>query len=140
MARNPLPPLLRLRSLARDAALRDLAATLRAEADAAQAVAVLEVAIARETDAAAALTGDDAVVEAFGRWLRSAHQHLAAATAVREDASAEVDLARAVLAAARSAARAAEELLDAQDAAARAHAARGDQRTLDDLAGQQRKE
>ncbi len=140
MARDPLPSLLRLRRLARDAALRDLAATLRAEADASQAVAALENAIARETEAAAALTGDDGVVEAFGRWLRGAHQHLAAATAVRDGASAEVDLARAVLAAARSSALAAEEILDAQEAAARVHTARGEQRTRDDIAGQPRKE
>ena len=135
---DPLPPLLRLRRLARDAALQDLATALRAEADAAQGVAELEGAITRETEAAGALSGDDAVVEAFGRWLREARRALSAAEARRDGASAEVGLARAVLAAARAAVEAAEALAERRRDDARAAALRGEQHTLDEIAARDR--
>jgi flagellar export protein FliJ len=138
MMGDPLLPLLRLRRLARDAALQDLAAALRAEADAAQGVAELEAAIARETEAAGALSGDDSVVEAFGRWLREARRARGAAEARRDGASAEVGLARAVLAAARAAVEAAEALAERRREEARAAALRGEQHALDESAARGR--
>jgi len=133
MARDPLTAVLRLRQLARDGALRDLAAALRQEAGCAQAVATLEAGIARETETAANLAGDDSVVEAFGVWLRRARHELNTASAVRDAAAEEVVLGRAVLAAARAAVRAAEELLARQEAERCAAAARAEQRALDEI-------
>ncbi|MGH7041750.1 MAG: flagellar FliJ family protein [Acetobacteraceae bacterium] len=134
MARDPLAPVLRLRRMARDAALGNLAAALRQEAAAAQAVAVLETTIARETETAASLTGDDSVVEAFGVWLRHARRDLDRAAAVRDAAGEEVVLGRAVLGAARAAVRAAEELLARRDAEQREAETRAEQRALDEIA------
>ena len=133
MARDPLTAVLRLRHLAREGALRDLAAALRQEAACAQAVAALEASIARETETAANLAGDDSVVEAFGVWLRRARMELGTAGAVRDAAAEEVVLGRAVLAAARAAVRAAEELLARQETEQRAAAARAEQRALDEI-------
>jgi len=133
MERDRLAPVLRLRQLARDTALNELAAALAEEAAAAAAVAALEAEIARETDAAAALTGDDAVVEAFGRWLRAARRRLGGAEATRDAAGGEVALARAVLAAARAGMRAVEALAGEQAARARAAAAAAEQRALDEI-------
>jgi len=133
MEHDRLAPVLRLRQLARDTALNDLAAALAEEAAAAAVVAALEAEIARETDAAAALTGDDAVVEAFGRWLRAARRRLGEAEAARDAAGGEVALARAVLAAARAGMRAVEALAEEQAARARAAAAAGEQRALDEI-------
>ncbi len=134
MPRDPLGPVLRLRRMARDAALRDLAAALRQEAACVQAVASLEAAIARETEAAATLTGDDSVVEAFGLWLRRARHELDGADAAREAAAGEVVLGRSVLAAARAAVRAAEDLVARHEAEQRATAARTEQHALDEIA------
>ncbi|MBW4093544.1 MAG: hypothetical protein HIU82_20955 [Proteobacteria bacterium] len=134
MSRDPLGPVLRLRRMARDATLRDLAAALAQEAACAQAVARLEDAIARETEAATALTGDDSVVEAFGLWLRRARHELDGAGAAREAAAGEVVLVRSVLAAARAAVRAAEELVARHEAEQRANEARAEQRSLDEIA------
>lgn len=134
MARDPLDSVLRLRRLARDAALRDLATALRQEAVCAQTVAALEATIVRETEAAANLAGDDGVVETFGVWLRRARQELDGAAAARDAAGEEVVLGRAVLAAARAAVRAAEELLARQEAERRRVRARQEQRALDEIA------
>ncbi len=133
MERDRLAPVLRLRQLARDTALNELAAALADEAAAAAVVAALEAEIARETDAAAALTGDDTVVEAFGRWLREARRRLGTAAAARDAAEGEVALARAVLAAARAGMRAAEALAEEQKGRARAAEAAGEQRALDEI-------
>jgi flagellar export protein FliJ len=138
MERDRLAPVLRLRQLARDTALNELAAALAEEAAAMAAVAALEAEIARETEAAAALTGDDAVVEAFGRWLREARRALGTAEARRDEASAEVGLARAVLAASRAAMEAAEALAARRQDEARLAALRGEQHALDELAARDR--
>jgi flagellar export protein FliJ len=134
MTRDPLDPVLRLRRLARDAALRDLAGALCQEAVCAQTVATLEAEIARETEAAANLAGDDRDVEAFGVWLRRARRELDSAAAARDVAGEEVVLGRAVLAATRAAVRAAEEVLARQEAARRGAEAHREQRALDEIA------
>ncbi len=133
MTRNPLPSVLRLRQLTRDAALRDLAAALRQEAACAQAVTAAEARIAQETETAANLAGDDSVVEAFGVWLRRARHELGSAAAARDAAAEDVVLGRAVLAAARAAVKAAEELLARQEADRRAAGARREQQALDEI-------
>ena len=133
MTRDPLDPVLRLRRMARDAALRDLATALRQEAACAQDVGTLEATIAHETEAAANLAGDDGDVEAFGVWLRRARRELDRATAARDAAGEEVVLGRAVLSAARAAVRAVEELLARQEQARHAEATRREQRALDEI-------
>jgi hypothetical protein len=70
MSRDPLEALLRLRRMAADEARRGLAECLRAEGEAAAAVATIEAAIDRETEAATSLAVGDAEVEASAGWLR----------------------------------------------------------------------
>jgi tRNA U55 pseudouridine synthase TruB len=133
MARDPLLTLARLRRLAVDEVRRALAARLEDEAEADRAVASLEELIARETETASHLSGDDAVVEAFGRWLVGARRQVAAARTTQERARVEVVRARAALAAARAGAAAVDEQI-ARDAAERAaQQARRDQQVLDDM-------
>jgi flagellar export protein FliJ len=131
MKRNPLDAVLRLRRLAMEDAGRDLAECLRGEAAAQQAVAAVEAAIHRETEAASSLTGDDAVVEAFGVWLKRARKDLHAAQARREHFESETARARAALAVARAAVKATELLIAKQAAAA--EAARQEQHDLDEI-------
>jgi putative NADH-flavin reductase len=133
MARDPLLTLARLRRLAVDEARRALAARLEDEADADRAAAHLQESIARETEAASHLSGGDAVVEAFGRWLAGARRQLAAARAVQERARVDVVRARASLGAARAGAAAVDEQI-ARDAAERtAQETQRDQQALDDM-------
>lgn len=138
MKRDPLDAVLRLRRLALDDAGREFADCLRRETEAEQATAAVEAAIVRETEAATSLSAGDAVVEAFGAWLRRAHRDLHAAQAAQERAEAETSRVRAILAAARAAVRAAEHMRSASAAARQADADRREQRTLDEIGPRQR--
>jgi flagellar export protein FliJ len=133
MKRNPLDAVLRLRRLAMEDATRDLVECLRGEAEAQQAMAAVEATIHRETEAASSLTGDDAVVEAFGVWLKRARKDLLAAQARREHFESETARVRAALAVARAAVKATELLIAKQAAAADAEAARQEQHDLDEI-------
>ncbi len=133
MKRDPRTAVLRLRRLALDDAGHEFAESLRGEAEARQAVAAVEAAILRETDAASQLSAGDAVVEAFGHWLKRARRDLRLAQAAQERAEAETARVRAVLAAARAAVRAAEEMLAAKAAVQRLEATRQEQRELDEI-------
>ena len=133
MKREPLAVVLRLRRLAMEDATRDFAECLRAEAEGAQAVAAVEAAIERETEAASSLSAGDAVVEAFGAWLKRARQQLRAAEAARDHCEGETGRARAVLSVARSAVKATEHLIAEQEAAKARKAARQEQQTLDEI-------
>src|SRR5487761_2266641 len=110
MPRDPLQTVLRLRIQARDAALRDFAAAIERETEAARRLAALEQTIGRETEAASSLDGDDTAVEAFGAWFRRARAEQDAAAAAQEAAAGEMEQTRAILAIARAAVRAVEEL------------------------------
>jgi flagellar export protein FliJ len=134
MTRDPLEALLRLRRLAADEARRSLADSLRAEDQAVQAIAVIEAAIERETEAATNLAAGDAEVEAFSAWLRRIRPKQHAAYAAGDHAEAETARARIVLAAARAAVQAAEEMLEKQAAARQAEAERKEQHALDEVA------
>jgi len=134
MACDPLEALLRLRRLAVDEARRGVAACVDAEAEAARTVARLKEAIERETEVASSLTTDDADVEAFAAWLRRIRPEQAAAHAARERAETETARARAVLAAAHVAERAAEAMLEQQASARLAEAERLAQRDIDEAA------
>lgn len=128
MTHDPLETLLRLRRLAVDEARRDLAQCLRAEGEAARAVAAIEEAIGRETDAASDLATGGAEVEAFARWLRRIRPKQQAAQAAESAATADTARARALLAAARAAVRAAEVIVAKQALERQAEAERQEQR------------
>lgn len=134
MNRDPLESLVRLRRLAADEARRGVADCLRDEEATAQAVATIEADIERETEAAANLATSDAEVEAFAAWLRRIRPKQYAAHVAEDRAEAETVRARAVLAAARAAVEAAEEMLAKHEAARRAEAARLEQHALDEAA------
>ena len=135
MNRDPLLAVLRLRRMALDDASREFADCLRREAEAQNAVAAVEAAIARESDAATSLSADDTVVEAFGIWLKRARRDLHAAFAARQEAELETTRCRAILAAARAAAKAAEQLLAERKAEEQVAAARREQSVLDEIGG-----
>jgi flagellar export protein FliJ len=133
MARDPLVTLARLRRLAVDEARRALAARLEDEADADRAAAYLQELIAQETEAASRLSGGDAVVEAFGRWLAGARRQVVAARAAQERARIDVVQARAALGAARAGLAAMDEQIARDTAERAAQEARRDQQALDDM-------
>ena len=134
MSRDPIEALLRLRKAAVDGARRDLAECLRAESEATAAVAAIESAIAREAELAANLAAGDAEVEAFGAWLRRIRPKQRSAHAAEQDAETATAQSRAVLAAARAAVRAAEEILERHAAVAQAGAQRRAQTEIDEVA------
>lgn len=133
MTRDPLAAVLRLRRLAMEDVSRDFAECLRGEAEARQAVAAMEAAIDRETELASSLEVGDAVVEAFGAWLKRARKDLRAAQALHEQSESETARARAALAVARAALKATEHLVAEQEAAAALETARQEQRELDEI-------
>jgi flagellar export protein FliJ len=134
MTRDPLETLLRLRRLAADEARRGLADCLRAESEAAAAVAAIEAAIDRETDAATSLAATDAEVEAYAAWLRRIRPEQQAAHAAAQDAETATTRARVLLGAARAAVLAAEEMLAKQAEAVQAEAERRAQQAIDEAA------
>ncbi|HEX3404930.1 MAG TPA: hypothetical protein VHT74_31845 [Acetobacteraceae bacterium] len=117
MTQDPLESLLRLRRLAADEARRYLANCLRNEDAAAHAIAEIDAAIERETDVATNLATSDTEVEAFAAWLRCIRPRQYAAHVAEDRAETETAHARGVLAAARAAVQAAEEMLAEHQAA-----------------------
>lgn len=132
--KHSLQPLLRLRRLAQDQAKRGLAESLRVECEAEAAVVAIQKDIARETEAATDLAGDDANVEAYGTWLRSVRPKQRAAEAAEVAAEAETAEARAVLAMSRAAVRAVEEILARHAEGENRNAERRAQHVLDEVA------
>ena len=134
MKQDPLESLLRLREVAVDEARRGLADCLRIESDAAAAVAAIEAAIERETEAASSLAAGDTEVETFAAWLRRIRPKQQAARAAEEAAEAATAEARAVLGAARAAVRAVEQMLENKAKAAHEEAMRKAQGQIDEVA------
>jgi flagellar export protein FliJ len=134
MARDPLHGLVRLRQLAADEARGLLADCLRDEEAAEGAAARIAASIERETDAAISLSTTDAQVEAFAAWLRRIRPEQQAAHAAQDQAEIETARARAMVAAARAALEAAEDMVQRHAAALRAEAERQAQRDLDEVA------
>lgn len=134
MTRNPLEALLRLRRLTADQARRELADCLRAETEAEQAVTAIETEIERETTAATSLAAGDAEVEASAAWLRRIRPVQRAAKAAEATTLAETTEARTVLAMARAAERAVEDLMTQHADAERLEAERRAQREIDEVA------
>jgi flagellar export protein FliJ len=133
MTRDPLEALLRLRRLAADEARSALADCLRNEDTAVQAIAAIEAAIERETAAATSLAVGDAEVEAFAAWLRRIRPKQHAAHVAEDQAEADTARARIMLAVARTAVQAAEDMLEEHAAARRAEAERRAQYDLDEV-------
>jgi flagellar export protein FliJ len=136
MARDPLHGLIRLRHFAVDEARGALADCLRDEEAAEAEAARIAAAIERETDAAASLSTSDAQVEAFAAWLRRIRPEQQAAHTAQDQAEIETARARAVVAAARAALEAAEDMVQRHEAALRAEVERRAQRDLDEMAAQ----
>ena len=134
MTCDPLETLLRLRRLAVDQARRGLADCLRVESQAAHSVAAIEAAIEHETEVATNLASGDAEVEAFATWLRRIRPQQHAAHVAEAEAEAATVQGRAVLAAARAAVRAAEEMLEQHAAARLKEAEHQAQREIDEAA------
>jgi flagellar export protein FliJ len=134
MKSDPLASLLRLRRLTADQARRELADCLRAESEARQAIAAIDAAIARETEVAPGLAGGDAEVEAFAAWLRRIRPSQHGARVAEAATVAQTTEARAVLAMARAAVRAVEELLTQRAAEERIIAEHHAQREIDEVA------
>ena len=134
MKSDPLASRLRLRRLTADQARRELADCLRAETEAKQAIAAIDAEIAGETEVATSLAGGDAEVEAFAAWLRRIRPSQHAGRVAEAATVAQTSEARAVLAMARAAVRAVEELLTQRGAEERMTAERHDQREIDEIA------
>jgi flagellar export protein FliJ len=134
MKSDPLAALLRLRRLTADQARRELADCLRAESEAKEAITAIDAEIARETEVATSLAGGDAEVEAYAAWLRRIRPSQLAARAGEGTAVAETTEARAVLAMARAAVRAVEELLTQRGGEERMATERQAQREIDEVA------
>ena len=134
MKSDPLAALLRLRRLTTDQARRELADCLRAESEAKQAITAIDAEIARETEIATSLAGGDAEVEAYAAWLRRIRPTQQAARVAEATTVAQTTEARAVLAIARAAVRAVEELVTQRGVEERMAAERQDQRDIDEVA------
>jgi flagellar export protein FliJ len=138
MARDTLVRLYTMRQRAADRAVQALAACLSTETEAAASVAAIENAIPIERASVDAVAGAPHVMETYARWsaeVRSQHQAALAALAL---AQRETTGARALLAEARSEARAVEELIAVRAARAREMADRREAHTLDDIARKRR--
>jgi flagellar export protein FliJ len=134
MKSDPLAGLLRLRRLTADQARRELADCLQAEGQAEQALAAIDAEIAHETEVATSLAAGDVEVEAYAAWLRRMRPREVAARAAEAATIADTTEARAVLAMARAAVRAVEELLTQRDTEERMVAERHAQREIDEVA------
>jgi flagellar export protein FliJ len=130
-----LQTVIRIRREVVDDARRQLTEALIRESTAERATHAAEVSIARETELASELSGTDAAVEAFGRWLRQARQGAERARKELERAATETGRARANSAAARAAARIAEELQARRAAEHAAELIKREQQAVDDLVG-----
>ena len=134
MTHDPMDALLRLRRLVVDQLRRDLAECLRVETAAEQAVVAIEAEIESEAAAAADLCTGDAEVEAFAAWLHRIRPAQRAAEAAEAAAVAETTQARTVLAMARAAVRAVEEVLAHRAAAEQLADEHAAQRDIDEMA------
>lgn len=139
MSRDPLETLARLRHSVCEDARRVLAACLEAEDTAREALHGAGEAIFREQEAAGALDAGDGAVEAFAAWLPVGRRAVAQAREAHERAVAATVQARAVLAAARASAEAADRLLASRAAEREAEAARQAQAALDEAAARQKR-
>lgn len=138
MSRDALQVLTRLRRFEVNAAQRDLAAGLRAVADAEDAQRAAGLAIARETAVTTTLAAEALVTDLFCRWLPHARAEVEATNAFRDAAEQQASRARAALAAAHAGAEAVEALRTDQARARRVVGLRTEQAALDEHAARSR--
>lgn len=139
MSRDPLHVLMRLRRFEVNAAQRELAAGLRAAADAEDAHRAARAAIAHETAAATRLIAETVAMDLFCRWLPHGQAESVATSALRDAAEQQAGLARAALAVAYAAAEAVDVLRADQRRTRRVIALRVEQVALDEHAARGRR-
>ena len=133
MARDQMDVLLTIRRRAVDKSRQALAGCLKVEAAALEAVRAIDAAVMRERAFADRFPEQPHRMEVFALWSeRVAAERLGAAAALAYGESQTV-AARAVLASARSAARAVERTIEERAALARAEAEKRDQHAMDDI-------
>ena len=132
MARDPLPVLHRLRSMAVDVAQSELGVRLNAYQKASEVASQAQAQIRVELEAASKLDAGDGAVEAFARWLPRGRANAARARHAAEQAETECSLARTRLSAARAAKKVIETLLDQREEQAQATSDRHEQSRLDE--------
>lgn len=134
MAHDTLEALLRIRRLAVEEAMRNVAASLQEASQARRALAALTEAIARERAIARDLMPADPRLAAFGPWQARTRQDIAHAAARLDHADRAIAAAQAALGEARGAARAMEAALERRRAEENAAAWRRAQHELEDVA------
>ena len=132
MARDRLDTLLRLRRLAVQERIRDLATAIRTEQQSALTQAACAEAITRETAEAQRLAQRDAALAGFAPWRARATQALRDAEAQVTQAGKATQAARSELGAARGAMRAVELALERRKAGTDLAAQRSAQHAFDD--------
>jgi hypothetical protein len=132
MARDRLDTLLRLRRMAVQDRIRDLAAAIRAEEQACRTQAACTEAMARETAEARRLADHDAALAGFMPWRARATRALLDAETQVTNAGAATHTARAQLGEARGAMRAVELAVDRRKADADLAEQRSAQHAFDD--------
>lgn len=137
MARDPLQTVLQLRRNDVDAARAALMECESQAQSASQAEKEALATIQSEMQAAAALSADDAVVEAFGAWLPLGRAAVSRASATLARAEDDATQARAVLNLARAAAEAVEKLIEKRDEEVAREALRREQIVLDEVSQRQ---
>jgi hypothetical protein len=132
MARDQLDMLLRLRRLAVQDRMRELAVAMRTEEEAGRTRAACAQTLAQETAKARSLAAGDAVLAGFVPWRARATQAVRDADAQLTFAGEANRTAQAMLGEARGAVRALELAIERRDAAAELGAQRLAQHALDD--------
>lgn len=135
MPGGPINLLLRVRSVAKDEAMRLLATRLNEEAAARRLVMAAETRMTEERLTATDPTQGDGVVEAYIAWLPIGRRQERAARDMCDRATANVTIARAEVRIAHAAAEAAAKFQEHQAKVARMIADRKSQHGLDEIAG-----
>jgi hypothetical protein len=133
MARDKMDVLLTIRRRAIDKSRQTLARCLRVEAAAFEALRAIDDAVLRERALADRFPELPHGMEVFARWSERVGAERLGAAAALADGEAQSAAARAVLASARSAARAVERTIEERTAVALAEAEKRDQHAMDDI-------
>jgi hypothetical protein len=134
MARDPLQVLLAIRRHGVEQARYTLAECMRAEAAVADRIALLDAALARDSQVSRAWQDAHQFLEMSAVRLDAARAHRGALVTDLAAAASRSAEARVVVTAARTAAEAVEQLIGEREAAGQVEAARREQHVLDDIA------
>jgi hypothetical protein len=133
MARDQMDVLLTIRRRAVDKSRQALAGCLKVEAAALEAVRAIDAAVMRERAFADRFPEQPHRMEVFALWSERVAAERPGAVAALAYGESQTVAARAVLASARSAARAVERTIEERAALARAEAEKRDQHARDDI-------